>query len=474
MRNIIPHNIQVQYKINGDCEVIEKIIDPIELLCANRLDIAAKVWYLHMRDNMQTYAADVYVEHIRAMTKGSFIEAYGEKSNSNSFIESFERLYNSIKSVGFDVGNPIPVDRNMQILDGAHRVAIGLVLGIKVPIIILPIDAVDKYDANFFERQGVSNELIDIFVQQYIKISKNVVCINIWPSAQGHDEELETLIGRYFEVVYKKNVQLNENGAFYYLIQIYKEYSWAQNDTNGFSEVYRKLLPCFPNFSPIRTMFVDKKSDIDLVKVKTEMRSLFNLGKHSLHITDNQIETIEMANIVLNDNSINFINQANPLLFKNTFLQVKEVVEKYKNNLNVIFTGSMVLALYGIREANDIDYLTYEKNDECSHNYLIKKYQISLNDLLFNEKYRFYFFNCPFVTLDVIKKFKKNRNEGKDKDDLILIEKVLSHNPQKSKLIKFLRWKRRIIAKAQGIIIIWSHKTGTYELLRGIYKKYCG
>lgn len=474
MRNIIPKNIQVQYKINEDCGVIEKIIDPIELLCANRLDIAAKVWYLHMRKNMKTYANDVYVEHIRAMTKGSFIEAYSEKNNPKAFIEGFERLYSSIKNVGFDVGNPIPVDRNMQILDGAHRVAASLALGIKVPIIILPIDAVDKYDASFFERQGVSNDLIDIFVQQYIKMSKNVVCINIWPSAQEHDKNLETIIGRYFKVVYKKNVQLNENGALYYLIQIYKEYSWAQNDTDGFSEVYRKLLPCFPKFSPIRTIFVDKKCDIDLVEVKNEMRSLFNLGKHSLHITDNQMETIEIANIVLNNNSINFINQANPLIFKNTFLQIKEAIEKYKEDHNIIFTGSIVLALYGIREANDIDYLTYEKNDKFSHNYLIEKYPFSLYELLYNEKYRFYFFNCPFVTLEVIKKFKKNRDERKDKDDLILIDKVLSKNLQKDNMIRFLRWKRRIIAKVQGVIIVWSHRTGTYELLRGIYKKYCG
>lgn len=467
----IPQNIIIQYNLSQETKVIEKYVKPTSLLCPNRLDIAAKVWYLQMRGKISDYAEMVYIEHIRAMTKSSFIEAYGEKTTPKSFIDSFITLYNNIKNNGFDANVPVPVDKNMQILDGAHRVAICLVLGIKVPIIVLPIEACDKYDACFFECQGVDYKLIEQFVQTYIRLTNNVVCINIWPSAKNHDDELKMIINRYFRPVYKKIIQLNENGALYYLIQIYKEYSWAQNSRDGFSDVYRKLLPCFPDFSPIRIIFVEKNNDIDLIKVKDEMRALFSLDKHSLHITDNASETIDIGNIVLNRNSVEFLNQANVLAFKSTFNKIKFVIDKYKNKKDIIFTGSITLSLYGIREANDIDYLSIDNCDKESHNYLIDKYPLSLEELLYNEEQRFYFFNCPFVKLDIIKKFKEKRNEPKDRDDLFLIEEILSRCKKNGYGIRFVRWKRRIIAKFQGYIIKASHKTGTYEILRGINQR---
>ncbi len=464
-------NILIQYHLSDDIEYQLEEVEASRLLCPERLDIAAKYLYLDLKEMCPEYAQKLYLEHIRVMTKGSFVEPYSEKQSASSFISEFDALYEKMKNLGYaDTVSPIPVDRNYRIMDGAHRVAICLKLRIKVPVVKLAMEAsCDVYNQAFFEGLGMEPEILDEIVRYYVRLSSKCACINIWPSAQGHDKELETLINENFRVVYRKEMPLNENGAFFYLAQIYKEYSWAQNSDEGFSGVYRKLMPCFPTFDPVRCVFVEIDDYSKLIGIKEKLRSLYPLDKHSLHITDNKAETIQMGDIILSNNTVSFLNKCDALQFKNTF-KLLESAQSMNKDHKVSFTGSIVLALYGIREANDLDYISEDDNDKESHNSLIPLYGYTKEQLLFQPDLHFSFFELPFITLDCIKYFKERRREGKDHDDIKLIELVhkKSGNSWKAKL---LRKKRRFIAKVQGQIIRVAHKTGTYEMLRSLYKK---
>ena len=48
------------------------------------------------------------------------------------------------------------------------------------------------------------------------------------------------------------------------------------------------------------------------MKIKDKIREVFNVGKHSVHITDTKEEAIRTARVVFNDNSIHFLNYAKP------------------------------------------------------------------------------------------------------------------------------------------------------------------
>lgn len=457
------------YNLPADTKYKLVFVDPITLLNPKRLDIVAKYAYLDLKDKCPEYAKSLYLDHIRAMTKGSYYEPFSDKSNKEKFITSFDFVYDNIKDNGYSSDNgPIPADKNMCILDGAHRIAACIKLGIKVPVAIYPIDAVnDVYDQSFFENQGISPDFLDEIIKYYIKLHPQTVCINIWPSAKGHDRELDIIIKREFNVIYKKQVTFNENAAFYYLAQIYKEYSWAQNSEEGFSGVYRKLMPCFPVFDPVRVVFAEIDDYSKLIKVKDEMRGLFALDKHSLHITDNKEETIEMADILLSENTISFLNKCEALKYKSTF-KLLDDAKKIQEKSTVCFTGSVVLALYGIREANDIDFISEREEDKDSHNYLLPFYQLNKFQAIFQPDLHFSFFGLHFLTLDCVKNFKRNRNEGKDADDIKLIGYIESSNNKHLKA-ELIRRKRRLIAKTQGYIIRAAHKTGTYEFLRKMY-----
>lgn len=460
------------YNMPADTKYELVYVDPVKLLNPKRLDIVAKYVYLDLKDKCPEYAQSLYTEHIRAMTKGSFYEPFSEKTTKDKFVSEFNAVFESIKKNGYhkEMG-PIPADEHLCIMDGAHRVAACLMLGIKVPVAVYPIEAVnDVYDQSFFENQGISQDILDVIVAYYIKLHPQTICMNIWPSAKGRDDELNSIINREFNVIYRKEVVFNENAAFYYLAQIYKEYSWAQNSDDGFSGVYRKLMPCFPSFDPVRVVFAEIDDYTKLISVKDEMRALFSLEKHSLHITDNKAETIEMADILLSSNTISFLNKCEPLRYKSTFKLLEEA-KRLNKETNVCFTGSIVLSLYGIREANDIDYITEQSNDKDSHNDLLPIYKLKKEQALYQPDLHFTFFGLRFLTLDCVKEFKHNRNEGKDADDIKLISLVESSNKNNIKA-EFIRKKRRIIAKIQGFIIRIAHKTGTYELLRKIYRKF--
>ncbi len=458
------------YHLPPNINCRRETVHPEKLLNPQRLDIAAKYLYLSYKDKCKDWAERVYLEHIRAMTKNSFVEPYSEKNSAQTFIESFNSLNDLMLEKGYSEQlSPVPVDKNYRIMDGAHRVAICLKYNIDIPICVYPIDADhDVYDQAFFENSGMESSILDEIIFAYIQLSQKCACINIWPSAEGKDDELWGIISKEFKVIYKKNIPLNENGAFYYLAQIYKEYSWAQNSDDGFSGVYRKLMPCFPNFNPVRAVFVEVEDYDKLVEIKEKMRQLFALEKHSLHMTDNKEETLEMSEILLSDNSIHFMNQCNALEYKNTF-KLLEGAKGIMDKGTVCFTGSVVLALYGIRQANDLDYISYDDSDKESHNDLLQYYGLEKNDILYRRDLHFVFFGIPFLTIDRVRAFKANRKEGKDLDDIKLIQ-MIQMNQGKSRKAELIRYKRRVVAKLQGTIIRFAHATGTYELLRKIYQ----
>ncbi len=464
-------NIITQYNLSKDITCETKIVDARQLLCPERLDLAAKYLYLELKDLCPEYAKEMYIEHIRVMTKGSFIEPYSEKKSADDFVDAFNKLFDEISRNGYDSSvSPIPVDRHLRIMDGAHRIAVCLKLNIKVPIVILPMDADDDiYNQDFFEKLGMNAGYLDAIVNSYLQLSEKCACINLWPSAKGHKKDFLDIVNKNFRIIYQKDVPFNENGAFYYLAQIYQEYSWAQNSDEGFSGVYRKLLPCFPSFDPVRCLFVEVEDYEKLVDIKENMRSLYGLEKHSLHMTDNKNETIQMANILLSANTISFLNKCNALEYKNTF-KLLEQARKINAKDKVCFTGSLVLALYGIRLANDVDYICYDDCDADSHNAYLSFYGYSREQILHQPDLSFTFFDLKFLSLECIKVFKKNRNESKDRDDIKLIDYVLRNSGKSWKAI-CLRKKRRLIAKIQGVIIRYAHKTGTYEILRQTYKR---
>lgn len=414
-----------------------------KLLSYARLDLAFKLIYIKYKG--LEFAQKIYKEHINAFNLGSFKEPHSDTKNSFAdFVKEFDDIFLDIKENGFD-GNKtlIPLSKDGIILDGAHRTASAIFLNQNIQCVQLP-PSTEIYDYNFFYGRNVADDTLDVGVSEFIEYSDDTYIACIWPTAQGFDSEIEKIIPN---IVYKKDIKLNINGAHNLLTQIYYSEKWLGNIENNFQGATSKLIECFKTFDPVRIIAFQADNVEKVSQVKEQVRELFNVGKHSIHITDTKAEAIRIARMVFNKNSIHFLNQAKPNKYASTQQKItkfKEFIKENKINSNdVILDGGTVLSVYGLRKSNDIDYFI-DDNAKIKFNYPeldnhddeLKYHDIDKLELIYNPKFYFYFNDLKFIAFNQLYKMKKNRSETKDINDCKIMNTIKDKNNFKQNTLR--------------------------------------
>lgn len=433
-----------KYLEKFEYEILE--IKAKNFLSHNRFDLAIKLIYLEMINNNVSFSEKIYKKHIHALTNGKFKE-YGnsDKNSFNKFIKVFQQIFKDIKTNGFNSSKSIiPLSKNFLLENGSHRVACAIYFDMYVKCIHLnKIDQI--YDYNFFYNRNVSVDILDAAAIKFAEYSDNLFIAFIWPTAQGYEKQINNIIPN---IVYRKNIKLNPNGAHNLLSQIYNEEKWLGNEKDNFKGSRGKLVETFKNFNPVRVLAFQADSLESVLNIKQKLRTIFKVGKHSVHITDTKNQAMRIARLIFNDNNIHFLNYARPNKFISTHLKIKKF-KKFllKNNLDekdVLIDSSLVLSCYGLREARDIDFLCinnnkikYEIEDINIHDEVLPFYKVSKQELIYNQKYFFYFSDLKFMSFKQIYNLKSSRGEKKDFNDLSLMKSMNSRNLFKKYFLKF-------------------------------------
>ncbi|WP_254916259.1 hypothetical protein [Vibrio cholerae] len=410
------------------------------LLTNTRFDLAFKLLYLEMIDKNVSFSKEAYKEHIRAFSLGGFKEPGQESKNSiEKFYDAFFETFNDISLHGFDATKSlIPLSHNGSIANGAHRVASAIILDKDVSCVKLPV-CDHLYDYKFFYSRSVSCDLLDIAATKFVEYADNVYIAFVWPTAQGFDEEIERIIPN---IIYRKNIKMTPNGAHNLLSQIYFGEPWLGTVENNFRGSKNKVTECFKTFDFMRVIAFQADSLDSVLQIKENIRQIFNVGKHSIHITDTKDEAIRMARMIFNDNSIHFLNYAYPNKYKSTHEKLAEFKKHIDVNCigsdDIILDSGMVLSIYGLREASDIDYLSIKslseyKNEglEC-HDKELEYHDEEKNELIYNPKYFFYFNGLKFIAFNQLYRMKSNRDEVKDRNDCKMMESLIENNQYKN------------------------------------------
>lgn len=465
--------------ISHDSYDIETV-DAKKLLSSCRFDVAAKLLFLEGIKNRGGIFDDLYLSHIKAFTLGSFKEPKSNiKIDSNSFLSSFLATYGNMKINGFDLNQSIiPLDRNGNILNGAHRVACAIHLGLSVKCVRLN-STVDCYDYNFFWQRAFSKANHDLCARKFIETSDNTFVALVWPSACGFEKELFNI---FKNIVYYKQIYLSLNGLHNLISEVYQGELWLGDREENYPGVKGKLIPCYKKNQPLR-LFVFQSNDLDEVqRIKQEIRSLFGNGKHSVHINDTKNEAINIARFLLNENSVHFINHAYPNHYKRTAGKIDRIKNwcfENKLSLNdIVIDGGMVLSVYGYREAQDIDYISpYRinsiiKSDEISsHNDMIEFHKESVDTLVYDDRHHFYYDGVKFISFKQLLRMKVERNEFKDKNDLILMESLLNESTIKKYTIKIIQFLWYTKLKLYVRVLKLLEIAGLYYAVRYLYRK---
>ena len=329
-------------------------IEPGELITHNRLDLAIKVLFLQMLPYHTTFSRNLYASHLKYFSLGSFKEPGNDtKNNLQRYVDEFLNLYDSFKHKPFDFERSlVPLARDKSIVNGAHRVAAAYVAKRKVATVALDINSYD-YDYRFFLSRGMDSIDIETAVCKFIELCPDSYIAIIWASAdfKGKDDEVNRFFNR---VIYKKEVKLSYNGTHNLIAQIYANESWLGKRDQNHRGVEGKLVPCFKKNLPLRVVAFQADSLKLVQRIKTGIREIFGMGKHSIHITDTHEEAIRVSRLLFNENALHFLNYALPNKYLSTFEKINELKNfirycGYSSN-DVLLDSSIVLSLYGLRE----------------------------------------------------------------------------------------------------------------------------
>lgn len=430
---------------------MKKEEDASVFIIPERFDLMAKYIYaLHVKLNVKSdFHKRLYNQHIKVFNGGW--EYPGTKTQLEDFEFCFNEILKSIAERQFDPSiSVIPVGKNNIPINGLHRIAASLVYN--SPLYIQPkykrLGTI--YDYKWFRNhrthvpEGLTYEWSDPMALTYATLKPNTTrMLIVFPSAQLNAKtqlQLEDKILETNKIVYYKPVQLNARGLMNLLIECYYEEKWIGHN---YECAEGKFKLCLGNDMTIHVYLIEP-GNVELVPLfKKRARQLFSAGQDSLHINDTGEQTIRLARALFNHNSIHYLNYAKyrtefTKWSKNRFLfdVYKAWTEKQSEELQEQFAidGSFVMALYGLREAADLDFIHFDdtySNDLReigihSHNNEIKKFQDKhLHELLFDPANYLYIHGVKCITLNLLKNMKLIRNEPKDRMDILLINKIL-------------------------------------------------
>ena len=441
------HKIDNSYQIKLEREIRQKekyhtIIDEDQNFFRwNRFDLPIKKMFLKFYDKgfNSDFGEKIYKEHLKIWN--NFKEYNNPNKNTyESFRMEFIKIYEDICAGNFDWSlSPITIDQEGYLLNGAHRTAASNYAGItpKSKKGTNFVDGQKNCDFKMFKNLGLSENYLDAAALEMAKNNNKLVLAHIFPAAVGKMENVEKIILQHANIAYKKEIHLNKNGPLNYMLQLYRGESWAGNWSNNFAGFREKASLCFTADTPMTVYLLEPHNATSAVSLKKEVRDIYKIGNHSIHVNDTHEETIRLSRCLFNKNSVHFLNNARLKNYQNFFKWVQDY-EKYlaNNNLDAedyCITASGVLSLYGLREASDLDYLhttpalIRDPGDNIhSHNeYGKSRYRKNIDEIVQDPENHFYFGNIKVASLEIVRQLKEDRNEPKDQKDIQLIMEVL-------------------------------------------------
>ena len=312
----------------------------MDYVISTRFDILIKYYYVKsiIEDIKTNFFYKLYKLHIDTFNKN--YEHPGTKNNIKDFVDEFHKIIDSIQKNGYNNKYPIEIGNNNVLINGSHRMATCLYLNINPKIEFKKDKGCETYHYDFFLNRNnywrrdneIYNSLDSIYTDfialQYIRLYKNSNVIVLYPKTKKYLKSInfDTIISQKAYIYYKKKIKLSQNGFKNLLKEMYRGENWIGGFFPDNDRPQEKYDLCYNDNGEVIIYVVNfyNTNIQNLVEIKSHFRSFFPLEKHSLHIPDTNFEAYRIASSLLNENSINFLNNVNTgdfnsLTFKNIF-----------------------------------------------------------------------------------------------------------------------------------------------------------
>ncbi len=255
-----------------------------ELINPRRIDVIAKYYYIKARETGENleFAKELYEKHIEAFSDGTFEEqGDGYKKSLERYFEVFDNLIDDFKDRGFDETlSVIPIGKNNEILDGAHRVACAIYF--KLDVKVMKIDSISvDYGFKFFKKRLLDDFYLDFIAKEYVALDRDVYVMFVWPKV-GTEENTEyiddSLKQDEINILYKKKIKLDKQGLWNVIFNTYKDEHWIGNPKSEFKGIGENRDLSYSKDGCFYVYILNNTNFENLVTKKDDLRKHFKVS----------------------------------------------------------------------------------------------------------------------------------------------------------------------------------------------------
>ena len=395
----------------------------IDLLTPNRLDIVARIPFAKalISGSGTTWGLHVYSQYLQFMSKGQYGEDF--KFSQADYIQEFCALVKSITINGFKEEFGFVPLVNGEVINGAHRVATCIALNLRVSCQeVNGNPEIQNYAV--LQNRGIPQYLLDYLVLEYVKLKDSARAFVLLDSTEETLRKILKDFSNTESILCIKQISLTEIGKRRIIDLMYSHNDWWTFE----------LLERFVNErfnSPSNNCFVlvfDSTGIKDIRTLKETLRAHLSKDEfeRKLHGTDDQTDTIQLCETILNSNGLFFLNNS-PIGAEH---RIQGLISS-SGTLPKTLVGSAPLELYGLREARDLDFasaeLEIEKYDDRLEIADLIGYDLDAESLVCDPRFFTSYKSLKFASLPSVLFYKSNRMQNKDIEDVKLISNFLLH-----------------------------------------------
>lgn len=398
-----------------------------DLLSTDRLDIMARLDYAESKITRayNPWATRLYRSFLLAADPTGKFGEDELKFSIHDYESQYVSLIDSLMSQGFDAEISRVTVSRASLINGAHRVAASLALGIPVETESSNAPKPTHLGHRGLLASGLSQDIVEYMVWRYVQnkqSSRVLVFSNI--SRQVFEKSMSKLRSVLVnQELYYSELALSEI-AKRRLVQLCYGHQDGWTDSLAeklVSERYvgreqKNFFVIFDAESPGQEQEIKQILRRHLSKSVGLDRQIY--GSHS------HLETLRLVEPLLNRNSRQFLNFS-PLGSENRILENVYACgfsSNLKENQQWCIDGSATLELFGIRKARDVDYVSQNLLTAVSgadlHNSEYLAFPTSFEEIIFDPRKHLRIQGLKFISLSALVEQKVTRGETKDNNDI--------------------------------------------------------
>ncbi|CAM3864992.1 hypothetical protein [Alkalicoccus chagannorensis] len=430
-------------------------------ITADRLDLVLKINYIDYREKGYDlpFFQRIYRNHLQ-LVKGI------PDSGIESELHHFHAIIEGMRENGWPVAaEPLCLSRSGAVLGDGYEAAAAAYFGLTVPVQRTEEQG-PVYDAAFFRRHQVEEADLDFLLTEYCRKKPGTYFACNWPRASGiRNENIEAVMAQTCSIVYKQEVWLNYRAVKHLMTQIYPHADWIGSLEDRYAGIQPKVDSCHDPDRPLTIYILEGAELEEIVQMKADIRTLFPMGNDCIHITDNQQETVQLADLVLNRTSLRFLNDGLPYASISFNQEVRRLKERLlAENIPLeecVVRSSGTLRLYGIQTVQETPLAVERLTEQTEAVHWL------------DPSCYFVYQDMKFAALDILKAEWQEagyRRQARTADRLLQGKPPLRVKLQKQKPYTD-RWIRTSMAAAWQGSVAAIKKTGIHRPLKSVYRR---